>query len=174
MTQKSRLMFIKSEDYNFLTYNLFIVLQELKCNSIDKAFYDHKKLPYLLLIISDKRYLNLYLRHIENDNRTMNPTDKKLLIKLFYDWKTIGKQVEQLLYILRKKDYIKIVKDKGRVDLHLINDNLSLSYLEWDSFDYERQNLKNFLKKNSRLRTIKHSTFMEKIFYHFDILKCDF
>ena len=50
---KKRMMFIQREDYNFLTYNFLILLNELNCVSEDKRFNDFRKIAYLVEFISN-------------------------------------------------------------------------------------------------------------------------
>ena len=49
---RKRLMFIQKEDYNFLTYNLLVLLNSLKCHSIKTRFRDFRKIAYLIEFIN--------------------------------------------------------------------------------------------------------------------------
>ena len=57
---KKRLMFIQKEDYNYLCYNLILLLDNLECNSEDQKFKDFRKVAYLIDFISSSRNFKDY------------------------------------------------------------------------------------------------------------------
>lgn len=175
MNQKRRLMFIKWEDYNYLTYNLLIILKYLWCEDINKSFIDTKKIIYLIFLVSDKKYLNI-LRRVKriDDSLYISSFDREVLTKLYYEWLDNIKQLNQLLFILDKKWYIGIVKEKSNYNLY-IKDNIFLNeMLDSNLFTYEIDNMVLLQKELQRSRTLKFDTFMNNLFYKFWISKCDF
>lgn len=49
---KKKIMFIKEEDYYFLTYNLLILLDVFKCHNEKTGFKFYQKIAYLIDFIS--------------------------------------------------------------------------------------------------------------------------
>ena len=76
---KKRMMFIQREDYNFLTYNFLILLNELNCVSEDKRFNDFRKIAYLVEFISNNIAIEEYTE-IELSNIYLRAQLKKKLL----------------------------------------------------------------------------------------------
>ena len=60
---KKRMMFIQKEDYNFLTYNLLILLYSLNCISESKRFRDFRKVAYLVDFINSSGNISDYTQN---------------------------------------------------------------------------------------------------------------
>jgi len=166
-------MFIKWEDYNFLTYNLIIILKYLWCDDINNIFINYKKIMYLILLVSDRKYLNIF-RRITRIDSSINSLDREILTKLYYEWLDNLKQLNQLLFILDKKWYIGIIKDKSNYNLYLKDKILLNEILISNLFDYEIENTLLLKKEFKSLRLLKYDTFMDRLFYNFWLSKCDF
>ncbi len=91
---KKRMMFIQREDYNFLTYNFLILLNELNCVNEDKRFNDFRKIAYLIEFISNDIDIEKYTE-IELSNIYLRAQLKKKLLS-------------HLIITLKNKQYLGI------------------------------------------------------------------
>jgi hypothetical protein len=79
-TAKKRMMFIQTEDYNFLTYNLLIFLDEMKCHNENSKFQDFRNIAYLIDFISKSADLESYEKHELHDIYFKAQLKKKIII----------------------------------------------------------------------------------------------
>jgi hypothetical protein len=66
---KKRLMYIQKEDYNYLAYNILLVLNEFNAYSESSSFKDFRKVAYLV--------------HFINLNPDFNSYDQNELAKIY-------------------------------------------------------------------------------------------
>ena len=89
---KKRMMFIQKEDYNFLTYNLMILLYSLDCTDESKKFRDFRKTAYLIDFINSGGNICEYS---QNE------------LAIIYSKAQLKKQlISHLLVVLRNHDFI--------------------------------------------------------------------
>lgn len=168
---KKRLMFIKGEDFYFLTYNIIIILKVLDCTSAAKTFKDYRKLAFLVDFISDWSLLNILLAY--PTGKYVNTRDRESLTRSYSSGLVRMNEILKLLFALEKKGILQLVKNpsNGNLDLFLNKSAIPKDLFENDIFKFELDNA-NMLKKNfSRISSIKLETFLGNFYYNYGITK---
>ena len=102
------MMFIMGEDYNFLAYNIFIILNGLGCISGKSFLKDHRKLSFLIDFVSDSKLLDVLDKQIRNDKASLNEYDKDVLNQSFTNSVLRMKTINQLIYTLNNEELIDV------------------------------------------------------------------
>lgn len=149
---KKRMMFIQREDYNFLTYNFLILLNELNCVSEDKKFNDFRKIAYLVEFISNNIAIEEYTE-IELSNIYLRAQLKKKLLS-------------HLIITLKNKQYLEISLNTTHrtLDVWINKEKIPDDFFNSEYFSQEVlniQKLKKFAKISSR-QTLK--TMIDKLY----------
>jgi hypothetical protein len=149
---KKRIMFIQKEDYNFLTYNLLLVLYVLKCESQESMFKDFRKIAYLIEIISTQRQIDSYTTNELSIIYTRAQLKKKL--------------ISHLLIVLKNRKFIGVALNKPQrsFDLWLITENIPTEFLSNSLFSIETENIQQIRRNNSYLRTMTIKNFVDNLF----------
>ncbi len=66
---KKRIMFIHGEDFNYLAYHVIVLLDTLKCDSASRPFKDHRKLAFLMDLVSSLHLAPMLVRRARLDSR---------------------------------------------------------------------------------------------------------
>lgn len=167
---KKRLMFVKGEDYYYLTYNIFFILHNLGCYSCDnRKFRDYRKLAFLIEYISDYNLINI----LENRNhgQSLNAIDKELLTRTYTSGMIRQGQLIRLLFTLEKKNFIVLEKDGGQntVNICLSKEGIPEDLFNSDIFKPETSNMKTLKKHISRLNQLTLETLLSKLFDNYGI-----
>lgn len=125
---KKRLMYIQSEDFYFLTYNIFILLKELGCVNEKRFFRDYKKISFLIDFISDPSLVYL----IEKERLT--ELDKKILAETYSSGLVRIKEMNKLIYSLAKR---KVLNLSRRPSSHEVEISLNTNSIEKEFFSNE-------------------------------------
>jgi hypothetical protein len=138
---KKRMMFIQREDYNFLTYNFLILLNELNCMSEDKKFNDFRKIAYLIEFISNNIDIEDYTE-IELSNIYLRAQLKKKLLS-------------HLIITLKNKQYLDISLNTTHrtLDVWINKEKIPEDFFNNKYFSQEISNiqkLKKFAKVSSK------------------------
>ena len=159
-------MFIKDEDYYFLTYNILIILDYFKCYSVENLFKDYRKLPYLIEFLSSDKSVEIYEKVFETEGKTISIFDYEHLLKVYTKSKFMQGQIKRLLFSLDQNQLISIVKDTrfGSVSLLIKDKEKVKEILNDEMFRNEYQRIEKIKRAYSRLRSIKYTTFIEKVF----------
>lgn len=155
---RKRIMFIQKEDYNFLTYNLLILLYTLKCTSSQKRFKDFRKVAYLIEFINSGGDISQYSR-----DDLANIYSKAQLKKQL---------ISHLLVVLRNHNFIEVSINSvsKSFDIWLNLEKIPNEFLDKKLFRKEIENI-NVLKKHaSFLSIITVKTLVDKIFTSNNIL----
>lgn len=155
---RKRIMFIQKEDYNFLTYNLLILLYTLKCTSSQKRFKDFRKVAYLIEFINSGGDISQYSRD-ELANIYSKAQLKKQLIS-------------HLLVVLRNHNFIEVSINSvsKSFDIWLNLEKIPNDFFDKKLFRKEIENI-NVLKKHaSFLSIITVKTLVDKLFTSNNIL----
>lgn len=157
---KKRMMFIKSEDYYFLTYSIIILLDTLACTDKQRYFLDYRKLSYLIDFISNRKLVYLL------EKEKLNDEEIRIMTNVYSSGILRVKEINKLLYSLDKKKIIHLKKDtkSDRIDVSLLRDQIDKDFIDKQLFEYELRNslkLKAILK---RLSGLKYETLTEKLF----------
>ena len=149
---KKRMMFIQREDYNFLTYNFLILLNELNCVSEDKRFNDFRKIAYLVEFISNNIAIEEYTE-IELSNIYLRAQLKKKLLS-------------HLIITLKNKQYLGISLNTihRTLDVWINKEKIPDDFFNSEHFFQEVSNIQKLKKfaKISPKQTLK--TMIEKLY----------
>jgi hypothetical protein len=168
---KKRLMFIKGEDFYFLTYNIIILLKVLGCTSHDKTFKDYRKLAFLVDFSSDWSLLNI-LRSYPS-GRYINYRDKEMLTRSYSSGLVRINEILKLLFALEKQGLIGIEKNtvNSQLDVFLKKEALPASLFEHNIFKLELDNTEMLKRVVPRLSVIKLETLLSSMYYNYGITK---
>lgn len=149
---KKRLMYIQKEDYNFLTYNILLVLKQLNANSEESSFKDFRKIAYLV--------------HFINLNPEFNNYDQNELVKIYSQAQLKKQLISHLLIILRNRKFIgmSINHIHQSFDIWIIEENIPKDFFDKDFFQTEIRNIQSLQIGISRLKGITVKKMVDTIF----------
>lgn len=167
---KKKLMFVTGEDFYFLTYNILLLLKELKCNGQTRKFKDYRKLAFLIDFISDSDLIKI-LRKYQEKGFIYNDDDKELMITAWSNGLVRTKLLARLLYALEQRDLVGLEKDSKRQTITVwYKKNLKTSkFFKENVFSIEQQNAKSLSKLIQRLSSITFDTLENKLFIQYGI-----
>jgi len=155
---KKRLMFIQKEDYNFLCYNLILVLDVLKCTKETETFHDFRKIAYLIDFISSSKNIQEY--------------SKDELINIYSKAQLKKKLLSHLLVVLKNKNFlgISINTTHKSFDVWLKRENIPDHFFNDEYFSNEITNLLQLKTDIRGLKTTTIKTMVDKLFTSKNIL----
>jgi hypothetical protein len=149
---KKRIMFIQKEDYNFLTFNLLVLLKVLGANSKESKFQDFRKVAYLT--------------HFISTNSNFNEFSKQELA-IIYSKSHLKKQLlSHLILILKNKNYIGVDVNYNRnsLDIWLMEQNIPNDFFDKNLFSKEIENIKILKSELPRLKVLTIKNVVDTIF----------
>lgn len=149
---RKRLMFIQKEDYNFLTYNLLLLLKYYGAVSKESKFQDFKKISYLINFISKDSNFDNY---------------NKYELARIYSKSHLKKQLlSHIVLVLKNKQYIGVDINyvRNSLDIWLIEENIPEDFLNSILFEKEIENIKYLRSELPLLKSIKLITLLNEIF----------
>lgn len=149
---KKRMMFIQKEDYNFLTYNLLILLYTLDCIDESKRFRDFRKTAYLVDFI--------------NSGGNISDYSQNELAIIYYKAQLKKQLISHLLVVLRNHDFIgvSINTTYNSFDIWLNLSKIPEDFFNISFFENEISNI-NILKKHARsLKTVPVKKLVDSLF----------
>jgi len=155
---KKRIMFIQKEDYNFLTYNLLILLYVLDCSNESKRFRDFRKIAYLIEFINSGANIEKY---------------SKFELANIYSKSQLKKQLlSHLLLVLKNHNFIDISINKlhNSFDVWLKKDNIPADFFNLELFKSELNNIEELKQRVNSLKTITAKTLVNDIFSSHNII----
>jgi len=149
---KKRLMFIQKEDYNFLTYNFLILLNELNCINYDKRFSDFRRIAYLIEFISSNIELDSF-DQIELSNIYLRAQLKKKLLS-------------HLMITLKNKGYLEISLNKTHrtLDVWINRETIPTDFFDKNLFINEIKNITKIRKVAKVTAKQKLKTMIDKLY----------
>jgi hypothetical protein len=168
---KKRLMFIKGEDFYFLTYNIIIILNTFGCTSEAKTFKDYRKFAFLIDFISDWSLLNILLAY--PSGKHVNYRDKESLTRSYSSGLVRMNEILKLLFALEKKGILGLTKNatNGNLDVYLNKSAIPEDLFENEIFKLEQDNA-NMLKRSfSKISMLKLETLLNNFYYTYGITK---
>lgn len=155
---KKRLMFIQKEDYNYLCYNLILLLDHLGCKNENQSFKDFRKAAYLIDFISSSKNIDEY--------------SKDELINIYSKAQLKKKLLSHLLIVLKNKDYLGISVNSSHksFDIWLKKENIPSEFFNKDYFTNEIKNLDKIKKYTYGLKTTTIKTMVNSFFTSKNIL----
>lgn len=162
-------MFITNEDYNFLSYNILILLDVLKSDSEATAFIDYKKLAFLIDFVSNRSLIDLINK---NNYGKISAMDKEYLTKVYTSCYVRQIQLAKLMFFLEKQNLINLGTStrSNTVNIWLNRDKLNEFY-DKELFLNEYRNTVSLKTIVGRLRTLSLSTLKDKLFYRNGVKK---
>ena len=164
---KKGIMYVKSNDYYFIAYNVILFLKITDCIYPKRYLKDYRKLQYLSEIVSDSRYLKIISKKSEN----ISVNDKQMLARLYSNGLTRMSQLSQVLFFLESKDLISIQKNDNSktFDVSLKAENIDKSFFSRDVFMNEIKNIYELKSQIHGLSNINYGTMLDKIFSDYGI-----
>jgi len=153
-SEKKRIMFISEEDFYYFSYMIFVLLDCLGSKG-EKFFKDHRKIAFIIPMLSDETVLGVFER--AKGNGVQNIEDKNLLRDIYFAGVSQQGELTKLLMALEKRGYLKLRKNaEGEVlDVSLQASVFSKNKLDKKRFYKEYANcikMKKIFKRVSVLR----------------------
>lgn len=149
---KKRIMFIQKEDYNFLTYNLLLLLKYLGATSKESKFQDYRKISYLVHFISTQTNFSNF---------------SKEELALVYSKSHLKKQLlSHLILILKNKEFISVDVNYNRnsLDIWINEENIPDNFFDKTFFKKEIENIKILKSELPRLKVLTLKNVVDTIF----------
>jgi hypothetical protein len=155
---KKRMMFIQKEDYNYLCYNLILILSNLGCTKESYQFKDFRKIAYLVDFTSAIKNIDDFSQDELGSIYSKAHIKKKLL--------------SHLLIVLKNKDYLGISMNKKHksFDIWLKTENIPKDFFDKDIFSNELNNFEVLRKKIRGIRNTTIKTMVDTLFTSNEIL----
>ncbi len=155
---RKRMMFIQKEDYNYLCYNLIIILNNLGCTKESYQFKDFRKIAYLVDFTSAIKNIDDFSQDELGSIYSKTHIKKKLL--------------SHLLIVLKNKGYLGISMNKTHksFDIWLKTENIPNAFFDKDIFYNELNNFEILKKKIRGIRNTTIKTMVDTLFTSKNIL----
>jgi hypothetical protein len=164
---KKRMMFIKSEDYNFLTYNIFIILNGLDCIDGKSSLKDHRKISFLIDFVSNGKLIDILEKQLNNSSSTINEVDRGLLRQSFTDSLLRIRTINQLVFTLTNENFLKITDKKlEKLSICLNKKVVQKEFLKGEIFKIERDNIKRLKSLVKRISILDVSNMLTTLYYN--------
>ncbi len=162
-----RISFISGEDFYFLTYLIMLCLNEFS-NSKGK-FKDHRKLSFLMQIISNPATVHILIENSERN--TLNPIDKEFLFEVYVKSSLHQREVYKILRSLEKKDLISLIHTNNieAFDVEIKNKETFKAFFETNIFDRELYYISLFKNNFQRINTLGLEGFISKFFEYYGL-----
>ncbi len=170
MDNKKRMMFVLDEDYYFVTTKLLVILKSLGCYK--SKFIDYRKLAFIIEFIKNDRSMELYKKSIERINE-LTILERELLINIYYNGNVNQTIIKKVLFFLEKKELIKLEKNIkfNCVDTLLLKNKDLEDTISSEVFGDDMKKVKEIYTNFNRIKTIKYSSFIERIFGSSEVSK---
>lgn len=155
---RKRIMFIQKEDYNYLIYNIILVLDGFDCVNKSKPFKDFRRIAYILEFLGSSKSIEEYTQE-ELGNIYLKAQVKKKLLS-------------HVLIILKNKGYIDISTNAlhRTFDVWLNKSNIPCNFWDEELFKLESNNLEKLKKHIPRFRMGTIKTLAERVFSEKNVL----
>lgn len=152
-------MYVTGEDFYFLTYNLILILNQLKCYE-ERMFRDHRKLALLVSFVARPRLINILETHASVGK--LNHEDTDVISQCHDESLIVAKNLNRLLFSLEQKEIINLRHDEtGRLDISL--KRRDYEFLREPEFEIERNNLETLRRRIQRIQTLSYDTLVERL-----------
>ncbi|MEQ6887922.1 hypothetical protein ABE957_04440 [Halomonas sp. CS7] len=161
--EKKRLMFISGEDFYFLAYSIFVILECLGSKN-GTYFKDHRKLAFLVPVLSNEDLVGIFQR---NKGKVIaNGLDKDLVKDLYHEGVSSQGEITKLLMMLEKKDYLILRKgsESEAIDVSLSKKVFGKGLIEKRFFNKEFRNCAEIKRLFPRLSVLRLDTLLEGMF----------
>ena len=171
LAAKKRIMFIKGDDFNYLTYNILITLDALKCHSHERAFKDHHKLGFLIDLVSSPSLASMLTRKIRVHG-SLSRRDLHSLSTAYSNGASRQHFVARIVSSLTARRLIAVEKGEHDLDLNVWLNLTTIppTFLASGLYKAERDNLKRLTLISKVLRTLTCRTFLERYYADHGVL----
>jgi hypothetical protein len=158
-----KLNHLSGEDYYYMTYLILLCLNSFAAKS-SRVFKDHRKLTYLIQIISNRKTVDILDNYAETS--IQNPLDKDLLYSSYSKGFIHSRDVYKLMSTLELKGYLEIIKTTNPevLDIKVINKNIPKGFFDQNIFREELSNIEKVKVLNKSIPRIGFNTFIEKMY----------
>ncbi|MDB5345775.1 MAG: hypothetical protein JWP89_4152 [Schlesneria sp.] len=162
---KKRIMFIKSEDFNFIAYNILVVLDVLKCDSSVRPFKDHRKLSFLVDFASSPVLAPMLERQLRLKS-DLSRRDVHTLAVAYASGASRKHFVARIVNSLITKGFVEVRKGEHDLDLDvwIKREKVPETFISSDLYLLERENIKKVAAISSHIRTLTFPTFLDRFF----------
>jgi len=149
---KKRMMFIPTEDYNFLAYNLLIFLDEMKCYNKKTKFKDFRKIAYLIDFISSSANLDDY--------------ELSELSNIYFKAQLKKKLLSHLIITLQNRGFLDISLNTTHrtIELWINKENIPKEFFDKQKFQREILNIKKLKQKFKITKVSKLTNLVDELF----------
>lgn len=163
-TKKVRkLSHLLGEDYYYMTYLLILCLDQFSAKK-SRLFNDHRKLSYLIHIISSNSIISILNENPES--HIANVRDKDLLYASYTNGTIHAKDVYKLLLTLEIKGFIELIKTKSPevLNVKILNKSIPKEFFDKKVFEEELNNINGLKKSLARVSVVGLKTFVDKVY----------
>ena len=149
---KKRMMFIPTEDYNFLAYNLLIFLDEMKCYNKETKFKDFRKIAYLIDFISSSANLDDY--------------ELSELSNIYFKAQLKKKLLSHLIITLQNRGFLDISLNTTHrtIELWINKESIPKEFFDKQKFQREILNIKKLKQKFKITKVSKLTNLVDELF----------
>lgn len=162
-----RISFVSGEDFYFLTYLVLICLKEFSNKRL--IFKDHRKLTYLMQIISSSTAVNLLIENF--DTHTLKPFDKEFLFDVYIKASLHQREVYKIVRSLEKKGLVSLL-DTNKVDCYnveILDKSKFNSFFNTEIFNREIYNTNIFKTHFKTINTLGLDGLINKLFTEYGL-----
>lgn len=165
---KKRLMFVKGEDFYYLTYNMILMLDHLGCYYGSRKFKDYRKLAFLVEFVSDYNLANIL-----GNREGLNPIDRDLLTRTYSNGMIRQNQLIRLLFTLEKHNLVVLEKEKttGTVSVSLKKESLPEGFFNSELFQPETNNMVSLTKNIQKLSLLTLEKMLQRLFDNYGLTR---
>jgi len=166
---KKRMMFLKGDDLYYLTYNILILLKELRCFSNERPFIDHNKLAFLVEFVADKQITSIIAANsIKVD---LSQSEKHILQSTYAEGIMRRHIITRLIFALNKRRIIGLSQGEtaSQIMLWITSDTLPEDFFKTDVYDAEISNISLFKQVLPKVRTMRLDTMLGKLFDRYGV-----
>jgi hypothetical protein len=160
-TTKKRIMFIKGDDFYFMSYNILLLLLTLKCFE-KRTFKDCRKLPFITEFISNKHLVEIIDRY--KNTEKINLIDRELVIRAYTNARMRINDTLKLLTTLEKRGLVNLENSSSQVNIVLKKNSEINSLFKESVFLPEKDNIKILRKNIKRISIINLETLLNNLF----------
>lgn len=160
---KKRLDFIKGQDINYVAYNTLLILFFTKATNSNTKFKDYRILSHLIQIINDKVYLNAF-QAFYGKNLSPKGEYNSILKEIYLKSIENNEKIKHILLIMENIGLIELENNEKITSLWINQNNIKEETLKNKIFSDEKENIKKILEIESRIRTNKYATFIERFY----------
>jgi len=158
-----KLNHLSGEDYYYMTYLIILCLDGFAAKT-SRVFKDHRKLSYLIQIISDEKIADVIEGNI--DSRIENPRDKDLIYSSYSKGTIHSKDVYKLILTMELKGFVEVIKTTSPevIDVKINNKNIPQDFFNKAIFEKELNSIAKIKNIHKTIARVSLKTFVEKLY----------